>query len=348
MILALAACGGGSIVEPDAKPAPDAMPDAGHPVAPVDEIGVQAGAPLPSGQWLLVNEWALPDSVFALDPTDLGGARREVFSVNRSWSMGAAADGSAIYFSSVDPDQEADFGLTIGDAVQNTFRYVPATGTTTMLAPPGADWTNINDECHAPTADGVHVYICRRYDFVDDPFSFKGWRVGRYTVADGSFEFLRPDAPTGPYELGPQPLPGNRLLYEQVARPPATGRSLWTRDLAAGTETMVRTTASRPVVAPDGHTVLFLDTSDQSRLWQLDLDAPAAPAIAVSPTLGVGSAVWAPDQQTVVYTIYDDANVCDHIERVTWNGSAWSTPVRDRDCTQTGEFIVDLAWVTVP
>jgi len=68
----------------------------------------------------------------------------------------------------------------------------------------------------------------------------------------------------------------------------------------------------------------------------------------VSPTLGVGSAAWSPDQQTVVYTIYDDANICDHIERVTWTGSAWSTPVRERDCTQTGEFIVDLAWVTIP
>lgn len=345
----MAACGGGGAGDDvDARPAPDAAADANPGTAPADEIGMMPGDPLPPGQWLLVNEWALPDAVFALDPTDLGGARTEVFSVNRSWSMGAAPDGSAIYFSSVDPNQAADFNLTIGDAVQNTFRYVPTTGVTTLLAPAGADWTNINDECHAPTADGTYVYVCRRYDFVDEPFSFKGWRLGRYTVADGAFEYLRPDAPTGPYELGPQPIAGGELIYEQVARPPASGRSLWTRDLAAGSEVMVRDHASRPVVAPDGHTVLFLDTTDQSRLWQLDLAAPAAPPISVSPTLGVGSAAWSPDQQTVVYTIYDDALVCDHLERVTWTGAAWSAPTRDRDCTTTGEFIVDVAWVTVP
>src|SRR5262245_40043173 len=176
------------------------MPDAGP--SPVDDIGLVPGDPLPPGQWLLVNEWALPDTVFALDPADLGGARREVLSVARSWSMGASDDGALIAFSSADPMQEAHFGLTIGDAIQNSFRYAPATRTVETLGPAGTTWTNVNDECHAPSADGQYVYICRRYDFVDEPsFSFKGWRLGRFRLADGSFEFLRPDVPNGPYEL---------------------------------------------------------------------------------------------------------------------------------------------------
>ena len=50
----------------------------------------------------------------------------------------------------------------------------------------------------------------------------------------------------------------------------------------------------------------------------------------------------------MVYSVYDDEHACDHLERVTWSGTAWSAPVRVRDCNQTGELITDLAWITIP
>lgn len=345
VIPVVAACGGddASSAGPDAAPMIDAGP------GPADDIGLEPGASLPSGSWLLANRWdPAPDAVLALDPTDLGGTARTVFTASRVWSMGASADGRMILFSAHDPMREMQFGLTLLDSIQNSFVFDTVARTVALLAPSDSTWANVNDECHQLSADGAYVYVCRRYDFTAQG-SFSGWRLGRIRVADGSFAFVRPDTPGGPFELAPQELPGGtHVLFELRARPPATGSSLHTRELATGTEVMVRANARRPVLAPDGHRVLFTDPADQSRLKTFDLQAPGDPAIPVSSTTGAGDATWSPDGQTIVYTVFDQANSCDHLERVTWSGSAWSAPTRVRDCTQTGEFITSLAWVTIP
>ena len=344
-LVVLAACGG----DGSHGPGPDAPPmiDAGP--GPADDIGLQAGPPLGSGQWLLANRWSpAPDAVFALDPADLGGPARTVLTANRVWSMGASADGRTILFSSHDPMRETQFGLTLLDSIQNSFAFDTAARTVALLAPAGSAWANVNDECLQPSADGAYVYLCRRYDFTAQG-SFLGWRLGRIRVADGSFEFLRPDVPGGPFELTVQELPGaTHVLFELRARPPETGSSLYTRELSTGTEVVVRANARRPILAPDGHRVLFADATDQSRLKTFDLQAPGDPAVPVSTTAGAGDAAWSPDGQTIVYSVFDQAKSCDHLERVTWSGTAWSAPARVRDCAQTGEVITSLAWVTIP
>lgn len=337
----LGACGDDGASTVDAMPMIDAGP------GPAEEIQFIAGEPLPSGQWLLASEWAgTPNKVFALDPANLGGPARTVFTANRVWSMGARNDGRAIMFSSNDPMQEARFGVTIGDAIQNSFVFDTSTRTVRLLGD-ATTWVNVNDECFQPSDDGAYVDLCRRYDFTAN--GFLGWRLGRITVSDGSFEFLRPDAPGGPFEFNAQQIPGTtKVLFELRARPPATGVSIHTRDLVTNAEVMVRPNASRPVLAPDGRRVLFSDPTNQSRLKTFDLQAPGDAAVTVSPTLAAGDGTWSPDGQTIVYTVFDQANSCDHIERVTWSGSAWSAPVRLRDCLQTGEFIANLAWITLP
>lgn len=338
-VLLLAACGDDGAIAPDAPPMVDAGP------GPADEIGFVAREALTSGSWLLANDWAAdPNVAFVIPTADLAGARRELFGVNRVWSLGAKADGATIWFSAFDAGQEARFGLTIGDSIQNTFAYDAATQAVRAVASGG--WENVNDECHAPSPDGASLYVCRRYDF--QPMGgFSGWRLGRFTLATGAFEFLRPDAAGGPFELLPQALPdGQRVVFELRARPPMTGASIHVRDLGTGTEQVVRMAASRPLLAPDGHHLLFRDTA--SRTYKmLDLDQPAAPPIDVSPTLDPGAAAISPDGATIVYTVYDAANTCDHLERVTFAGT-WSAPVRVRDCGITGEFITKLAWLTVP
>jgi hypothetical protein len=339
----LAGCGDdGGETPDDAGPTIDAGP------APVDEIGFVPGDPLPAGQWILANEWAAtPNQVFALDPADLSGPARTVFRADRVWSMGAARDGRTIVFSSADPMQEAHFGITIGDAIQNGFVFDTAARSVAMLAPAGSPWANVNDEGFQVSSDGAHVYLVRRYDFTAEG-AFLGWRLGRVRTADGGFEFLRPDQPGGPFELRPQEVPGTtRLLFELRARPPATGSSVHTRDLASGAEQEVRADTSRPNLGPDGRRVLFADRTDQSRLKTFDLQAPADPPIPVSPTLGAGASAWSPDGQAIVYTVFDGGLSCDHLERVAWNGAAWSAPTRVRDCAQTGEFITALSWVTL-
>jgi hypothetical protein len=339
-VLVLAACGDGGTSPTDAPILVDAGP------GPVDDIDFVAAAPLPPGQWLVANDWGLnPNKVFALDPADLGGAARLVFTARRVWAMAPRLDGSAIAFSSFDPMQEAHFGVTFNDSIQNSFWFDTATRSLSLLAPAGSTWANVNDECYHPSADGEFVYICRRYDFVADG-SFFGWRLGRIRIADGEFEFLRPDAPNGPFEFRPQEIPGTtKLLFDLRVRPPATGSTIYTHDLVGGAEVMVRADAWRPNLAPDGRRVLFSDLTDQSRLKTFDLQAPGVAAVPVSPTLGAGNAAWSPDGQTLVYTVFE--NSCTHLERVTWSGTAWSAPERLRDCHQSGEFITNLTWITV-
>ncbi|MDB4956753.1 MAG: Protein TolB [Myxococcales bacterium] len=320
------------------------VPDAGP--GPATEIGLLPGESLTPGSWLFLNDWSNPpDTVFALPAGDLGGARHVVMKANRVWSMGTNVDGSTIFFSSNDPDQQADFGITVGDSIQNTFSYDTASHAVALLAPAGTGWINVNDECQRPV-NGQWVYVCRRYDFTDT--DFKGWRIGRIRIATGAFEFLRADAPTGPWELAAQDIPGtSRILYEQRTRPPGTTYSLWTLDLVSHVDQMVLVNAGRPTLAPDGHRVAFHSTTDRFKLWMFDLATPAAPATNISPTDGAGDVAWSPDGQTIVYTVYDQPNNCDHLERVTWTGTAWSAPIRVRDCTITHEFITDIAWVTV-
>jgi Tol biopolymer transport system component len=334
-VCALAACGG------DDAGGPDPCLTADDPCPAAEDIDFAALEELPSGEWLLANDWApTPNVAFVLPIDDLGAARREIFAANRVWSMGAAADGSSIYFSAWDAQQEEHFGITIGDAIQNSFSFTPSTSELRALA-----WGNLNDECQVPSPDGDSLYVCRRYDFTPEG-AFSGWRIGRISLDDRSFEFLRGDA-AGPYELSPQPLPdGATVLLELRARPPATDDTLVLLDLASGDETDVRTSAGRPILFPDGHRVLFQDRTDQSRWKMLDLDS-SAPPVTVSPTTGAGDAAISPDGDTIVYAVFDSTLSCDHLERVTFSGT-WSAPTRVRDCAQTGEFITDLDWIVVP
>jgi len=335
-LVATAACSDDPPVEPT-----DAGIDA---AAGLSDIDFTAGLDLPAGSWLLVNDWVPdPNPAFVLPVTDLAAAPRVLFTVNRVWSMGATRDGATIYFSAWDSHQEEHYGVTIGDAIQNTFAYQPASRAVWAVA-----LGNLNDECHQPSPDGMYLYVCRRYDFTPD-VTWSGWRVGRIDLVGGGFQFLRADDPGGPYELNPLPLPGGgAVLFEERARPPATGDTLKIRDLTSGAERTVLTQAGRPSLAPDGHRVLFQDRSDQSHYKTIDLDQPAAPPVPVTATTGAGAVAWSPDGNTLLYAVYDQPLNCDHLERVTFDGQSWSTPTRVRDCATTGEFITDLAWLEVP
>ncbi|MDX2087030.1 MAG: hypothetical protein SFX73_04225 [Kofleriaceae bacterium] len=330
----------------DAGQTPDAPPVDAAPGIEQD-IELVARETLPSGSWLLANNWdSDPNTAFVIPTTDFAAPRRELFAANRVWSMTGASDGSTIWFSAFDKAQETHFGLTYNDVVQNTFAYDTATQTARSVAM--GPWANVNDECHAPSRDGTKLYVCRRYDFIPPGASFSGWRLGAFTLADGSFEFIRPGDGNTPFELNPQELPGgSKLLFEMRARPPLTGSAIHTRDLATGTETMVRANATRPLLAPDGHRVLFRDTMTR-RYRTLDLDQAGAQPVDVSPTMDPGSAAWSPDGNTIVYAVFDAAMSCDHLERVTYSGGTWSAPTRVRDCAITGEFITDISWLTVP
>jgi hypothetical protein len=147
-----------------------------------EDIDFVAHGAVPSGEQILFNDWAVPDTLRSMQ-TD-GSNVVDIFSAYRIWRMSTSRAGTRLAFSVGDSQQEAHFGITIGDAIQHTFIYDFATQTVELLA-----WGNINDECHHWGPGDTEIYVCRRYDFMPDNTN-KTYRLGEITVTDGAFQFL--------------------------------------------------------------------------------------------------------------------------------------------------------------
>jgi hypothetical protein len=336
-----------SDVGPDV--APDALPDAPadqvsdapitYPEPSPSDIQFQAVNPIPSGEFLLFNDWnASPNTVSAV--TLDGQSTTEIFRAYRIWSLGVSRGSDRIAFACGDPNQANNYGISIGDAIQHTWLYDIAEESVEVLA-----YGNINDECHTFGPGDGYLYVCRRYDFTNSA-AFRGWRIGRIAMATGAFEFLTPDIDSV-YALHPQPTPDeSEMYYGQIdvpSAPPAGLRNVLKRPLPSGAPSYVRNDADSPSLSPDGTRYLFRNYLEDRTLWSSSLDGSTQFQV-----VGVEASepVWSPDGTKVAYLLRDNANNCDHIEVVASDGS--QAPVRVRDCAATGEFITELDWVVVP
>jgi len=302
-----------------------------------ETIQFGAIAPLPEGEQILFNDWnAAPNTVATMGPD--GADATMIFEAYRVWSMGVSNDGHAVAFSSGDPEQEAHYGITIGDAIQHTFVYDAVTEVATALT-----WGNINDECHSFSADDASLYICRRSDFrVEDDFIVsEGYDAGRVDLATGDFELLLPDD-DDVMTLSPQPDADEETALVTWIDLPST-RSIRSIDLASGDVEVVRESAGNPTLSPDGERYLFNDYGESGSLWADDVAGGDAVLVADAQASG---ARWSPDGTRVVYMVFDDALSCSHVDTVAADGSEADAPTRIRDCGETGEFITDLAWIT--
>jgi hypothetical protein len=330
----------------DGMVATDAAIDAGIPdaqfAAPsAQDISFTGFSQLPQGQWILVTDWRRsPQTLLAISPTSPAATPRSIFGVNRFWSFATEADGARMLFAAWDELQTEHYGITMLHSIENTFLYERASQSMRAIA-----WGNINDECHAFSPDGQFAYVCRRYDFVPAGGS-DGPRIGRIYLDSGYFEFLRPEQDES-VELYPQPLPGGQhllfgLRYFDINQPGAIVR----RDLGNGAETLVMASAGRPVLAPDGHRMLYQSEVDDL-FYVFDLNTPTIAPFRLSTTAGIDSA-WSPDGSAIIYSVFEPSGSCTHLDRVTLVGSTPTSPVRIRDCLVTGEFYGNLAWITVP
>ncbi len=310
--------------------------DAGVAEPTAADIQFSAVAALPSGEQILFNDWiSAPNAVYSMHPD--GTAATKIFEAYRVWSMGVSQYGNHIAFACGDPMQEQHYGLTLGDAIQNTFVYDAATQSASALS-----WGNINDECHTFSASGDAVYVCRRYDFQSDGSS-KGYRLGRIDTGSGAFAFLTPDV-TNQFHLHPEPTPDGALLYTRIdVTPPSTQHRSIRRLSPCGDDTLVLDNASGDAVSPDGTRFAYQDYGDNRKIYVANLDGSGA--VKIADREGTNLA-FSPDGTRLAY-LYNDAGAnCSHIDVVHTDGSDAQSPTRVRDCGQTGEMITELSWIT--
>jgi hypothetical protein len=367
---ALVACGhsnGATAGPTDGGPTTDGQADDGPgvdaPSCPTDDTGLDAGAypiptpasiqfaakaALPSGEQLLFNDWnPQPNTVSSLTPD--GVTKTVLFEIYRAWSMGVSHDAKSIAFSCGDPDQQADFGLQIGDSIQQTWIYDVATQAIELVA-----HGNINDECHTFGPGDTTLWVCRRYDFVEEgdggdlTGTNKGYRIGRIDLPSNDFTFVTADdSSTSTSALYPQPTAGGGVYYStsQSVSATETKSTVLFMPQACGAASVVRSDAHEPVLSPDGTRYVYADDSDTGSLHASALDG----TMAVKLTSEQGTnAVWSPDGTRVAYLFYDSAAGCQHIDVVASDGSTATSPTRLRDCGKSGEFITELAWFVKP
>ncbi len=305
------------------------------------DIGFTPNSPIPSGEQILYNDWAIPDSLMSMAPD--GSNAIEIFSVFRVWSMGAARGGDMLAFSAGDPNQEEHYGLTLGDAIQHSWLYDFATETISLVA-----YGNINDECHHFGPGDDTVFVCRRYDFhFEDPYWLNdGYRIARIDLTDHSSTFITEDVEQQ-LHLHPQVTPDGSELWFTLIQISGTSqhRSIMKMTLPSGTPTLVRDLASAVHLSPDGTRYLYADTAQQSVVYASDLDGQNE--VLVANTAGT-RAIFSPDGSQVVYLQRDSGNNCQHIDVVAADGSQADAATRLRDCAQSGEFITQLAWIVAP
>ncbi|HEY3819241.1 MAG TPA: hypothetical protein VGL81_18860 [Polyangiaceae bacterium] len=324
--------------------------DAGsYPVPTPASIQFAAKAALPSGEQLLFNDWnPSPNTVSSLTPD--GATKTPVFAVYRAWSMGVSHDAKSIAFSCGDPDQQADFGLQIGDSIQQTWIYDVASQAIHLVA-----HGNINDECHTFGPGDTALWVCRRYDFAetgdasDLTGTNKGYRIGWIELATGAFSFLTPDdSASSTYALYPQPTADGRSVYYSTTQDVSatqTRSTVLDAPLCGGATANIRDAAGEPVLSPDGTRYVYADETQTGALHASTLDGKTDVTIT---TAAGTNAVWSPDGTKVAYLVYDGAAGCQHIDVVKSDGSSAATPTRLRDCSKTGEFITELAWFVNP
>lgn len=305
-----------------------------------ESIQFGAIAPLPAGEQILFNDWnAFPNTVAAMRPD--GSEETIVFEAYRVWSMAVSPDASAIAFSSGDPEQEAHYGITFGDAIQHTFLYDVASETAENLTR-----GRINDECLVFSDDGERLYLCRRSDFQQDGAELTNtlYHPVRIDRATGAEEvLLAPQDDVMALQLQPDADEVTALLTWIVLPPsPPAEHSIRRLDLASGEVTLVREDAGAPALSPDGTRYLFADYTQQGSLWASDLDGGDPVQVVATNVTG---AVWSPDGTRVAFLLDDDDLACAHIATAAADGSEADSPDIVRDCAETGEFITELAWI---
>lgn len=304
-------------------------------VPTAQDVQFQAVSPMPLGEWLLFNDWTPePNELLAMRPD--GTDELTVFRAYRIWSMTVSTDQNTIAFSAGDPEQEAHYGLTIGDSIQPTFLYDALAESASNLT-----FGNINDECHRFSKSDAFLYLCRRYDFEADGTS-KGYRIARVDIATKELTWIT-ELDSESHSLNPEPTDDETQLY--FTRIGAAGKRRISRAPlpTAENEETFRDEAGGPRLSPDGTRMLFQDASQEGAIVALNLESMESVVVAEGPDLS--TARWSPDGERVAFLRFDDDSTCSHVEVARADGSEADSAVRVHDCATSGRFVTELEWI---
>jgi hypothetical protein len=327
---------GGSDAGADA----DTDADAGLPWLTPDDIGFAEIDPPLAGERIYYGNWGSSgvDSLEMISPDGL--ARGTRFEVARLWSFGVAHDGETIAFSSADPDQEGNWGVTIGDAIQYSWLFWPGE------APVQITSGNINDECHLFSADDAALFLCRRANFWQDTdggsfeFGNDPYRILTHVLGGAAEDWLTPLV-EGVSDIGPVPLPsGDILFWRQEPSGGSFAQELMRMHGDGSGVELVRDGATGPAVSPEGDLVAFRQG------WSTLVVAPAndlaGGAEILSSDAGTISGIaFSPDGARLAYLLGRGDASCSDLWISDIDGA---NAARLVDCAAEGLFPSGVAW----
>ncbi|MGE3668584.1 MAG: TolB family protein [Polyangiaceae bacterium] len=306
------------------------------------DIEFNAQNPLPQGESIVYNDWGTPNAVRSMRPD--GSQQSVVFTALRVWSMSVESGGARIAFSTTDPAQETNYGLTYLDSIQHTWLYDSTTQQVELVS-----HGIINDECHLFAPNGEGLFVCRRSEFGydGDQGHFKGWQLGRIDFGCSTYQAYGAQQ-ENVFELNPAPLlPAaagedvSELLFTRITlTPPSTQtREIRRMQLADGSSESFLADADNPVVSPDGKRFLYRSRVAPRGLYVRDVSGGTPVSIVAA---DVTNPVWSPDGGQVAY-LMPDPSQCSHIEVRAADGSGAAT--RLLDCVDSGQFVTKLSWI---
>ena len=366
LLFALAACDGsgssgpddaGADADTDADADADADTDAdadadtdtgtGEACVPADEAPwlepadiqlMEVSEPL-TGSFLYYSVWGSPDSLEMITPDGLTAATR--FTVHRLWSFGVAHDGVTVAFSSLDPQQEEHFCITVGDAIQHSW-LLPPDGPAEQITT-----GRVNDECHLFSPDDQTIYLCRRAGFwqemTDDGFQFGSdpYRILSHDRQSGDESWLT-DLQDGVSDIGPAlRSDGSFLFWRQEPDGTSFAQFLMSMDADGGNVEYLVESGTGPATSPDGGSVIYRASWSEILLGDA-FDPATAELLIPAGDATVSDLVFSPDMTRIAFTRGRPDASCSDLWVADIETAEETLLV---DCVAADQFIAGIAWV---
>ncbi len=304
-----------------------------------EQIGFE-NAELPQkGSVIFYNNWATGNKKDSVEMISPDGTYRAVrMYANRVWSFGVSQTGNLLVFSTNDPYQEEHYGLTINDAIQNTWLLGDS------LLPVQISFGPVNDECHNFISDEL-LMMCRRANFRPDPEYYvlsDPYRILTHNLLSHEEIYLTPlDQKYNDY-YGAVRDDGIILFNRNIVADRTI--DIMSLDISDGKISLLLEDANGPVLSPDGKEILFKKKGQNKIFLSSSYDLNGAVPVIDGGNRIIGRYVFSPDGSMIAYTLEDRANNCSDLMISERDGSNINKIL---DCSDEKKFITVIHWVNV-